>query len=174
MGSRRRKKASVTKTIQVSKVSSSRWKKKKGEGGWKMLSSPLLPILTILLQLLQQLRWRALPIPLRIILRPPPQILTRVLQRPLRLPPQLLVRLFRVRRQVQHVPGPPSDDFIGQVSAYGGAEGFDHVKDGAAFACAEVPGSDAGMVIAEVVEGDEVALGEVEDVDVVADGGAVG
>jgi len=45
--------------------------------------------------------------------------------------------------------------------------------DGAAFARAEVPGADAGVVGAEVGEGDGVPAREVEDVDVVADGGAV-
>ena len=47
------------------------------------------------------------------------------------------------------------------------------MEDGAPFARSEVPGTYAGMVIAEVIEGDEMALCEVEDVDVVADGGAV-
>lgn len=45
---------------------------------------------------------------------------------------------------------------------------------GAAFSGAEVPGAHAGVVITEVFEGNEVALGKVEDVDVVADGGAIG
>lgn len=53
------------------------------------------------------------------------------------------------------------------------AEGLDHVEDGAALPGAEVPGPDAGVLRAKVVEGDEVAFCEVEDVDVVADGGAV-
>lgn len=53
------------------------------------------------------------------------------------------------------------------------AEGFDHFEDGAALARSEVPRAGAGVVFAEVVEGDEVAAREVEDMDVVADGGAV-
>lgn len=47
------------------------------------------------------------------------------------------------------------------------------MENGASLARPEVPGAHAGLVVAEVVEGDEVALCEVEDVDVVADGGAV-
>lgn len=47
------------------------------------------------------------------------------------------------------------------------------MEHGAAFAGAEVPGAHARVVCAQVVEGFEVAVGEVEDVDVVADGGAV-
>ena len=44
----------------------------------------------------------------------------------------------------------------------------------AAFSRAEVPSTHARFVLAEVFERDEVALGEVEDVDVVADRSAVG
>lgn len=43
----------------------------------------------------------------------------------------------------------------------------------ATLSCSKIPGSDAGMVFPKVIESDEVALGEVEDVDVIADGGAV-
>ena len=50
---------------------------------------------------------------------------------------------------------------------------MNHVEDGRAFASAEVPGADARVVVAEVVESDEVASREVEDVNVVADWGAV-
>lgn len=52
-------------------------------------------------------------------------------------------------------------------------EGLDHVIDGAALAGAEVPGAHARVVGAKVIEGDQMAAREVEDVDVVADGGAV-
>ena len=45
---------------------------------------------------------------------------------------------------------------------------------GAAFPGAQVPGTHAGMVVTKVFEGDEVALSKVEDVDIVADRGAVG
>lgn len=48
------------------------------------------------------------------------------------------------------------------------------MEDRAAFSGAEVPGADAWVGFAEVLEGDEVALCQVEDVDVVPDGGAVG
>ena len=47
------------------------------------------------------------------------------------------------------------------------------MEDSATLSSSEVPGAHAGLVIAKVIEGDEVALCEVEDVDVVADGGAV-
>jgi hypothetical protein len=53
------------------------------------------------------------------------------------------------------------------------AECVDHLENGASAAGAQVPGSDAGLGFAEVVEGCEMAFGEVDDVDVVADCGAV-
>lgn len=137
------------------------------------LSYPLLSTLTILLQLLQQLLWRTLPIPLRVILRPPPQILTRILQCSLSFPSQLLIGSLRIRRQIQHVSSPPPHNLIWQLFPHGSTERLDHVENGASLARPEVPGAHAGLVVAEVVEGDEVALCEVEDVDVVADGGAV-
>jgi hypothetical protein len=62
---------------------------------------------------------------------------------------------------------------IREIAADGFAEGLDHFKDSGATAGAEVPGAHTGVVGAQVVEGFEVALGEVEDVDIIADGGAV-
>lgn len=99
-----------------------------------------------LFQLLQQLPWRSLPISLRIILRPPPQILTRLLQRPRRLPPQLAIRTGRIARQVEDIAIAPRSNFIGQVTTHGVTEGFDNFKDGAAVAGAEVPGAYARTV----------------------------
>ena len=125
------------------------------------------------LELLQQLRRGILSVSLGVILRPPPEILARVDQRALCLPAQLLVRARRVRGQVEHVAVAAGSDFVGQIAAHGGAEGLDHLEDRAALAGAQVPGAHAGAVCAQVVEGLEVAVGEVEDVDVVADGGAV-
>jgi hypothetical protein len=62
---------------------------------------------------------------------------------------------------------------LARVAADGGRKGLDHLVDGAALAGAQVPGADAGVLLAEVVKGGEVAVGEVEDVDVIADRGAV-
>ena len=52
-------------------------------------------------------------------------------------------------------------------------ESLDDVEDGATFACSEVPGTNARVVIAKVVECDEVTFCEVEDMYVVADGGTI-
>lgn len=52
-------------------------------------------------------------------------------------------------------------------------EGVDHLEDGAAAAGAEVPGSDSGLGVAEVVQCCEMTLGEIDDVDIVADCGTV-
>ena len=126
-----------------------------------------------LLQSLQQMLRRILPIPLRVVLRPPPQIITRILQRPLCLPPQLLVRLGRIRRQIKHVTCSTLDDLVREVAANTLREGFDHVEDGGPATGAKVPSIDAGLLLTKVVEGSKVALREVEDMDVVPDCGAV-
>lgn len=52
-------------------------------------------------------------------------------------------------------------------------ESLDDVENRATFSRPEVPSTDARVVIAEVVESDEMTLCEVENVYVVADGGAV-
>ena len=47
------------------------------------------------------------------------------------------------------------------------------MEDRATFACSKIPGTYARSVIAKVVESDKMALCKVENVDVVADGGAI-
>jgi hypothetical protein len=127
----------------------------------------------LFLQLIQQLSRRLLPVSLRVVLGPQPQILASLLEGALGLPAELLVGTGRVGSQIENVTGAAGSDLVGQVAADGLGKGADHLVDGAAAACAEVPGADAGVVGAEVVEGFEVAVCKVEDVDVVTDGGAV-
>lgn len=100
-------------------------------------------------------------------------MLTRILQRQLRLPPQLGIRASRIGREIKHVARAAVYDFVVKVAAYNGAEGLDHLEDGGAAAGTEVPGPHAGVGGTEVVEGCEMAVGEVDDVDVVADAGTV-
>lgn len=100
-------------------------------------------------------------------------MLTRILQRQLRFPPQLGIRASRVSREIKHVARAAVYDFVVQVAAHDGAKGLDHLEDGGAAAGTEVPSAHAGVGGAEVVEGCEVAVGEVDNVDVVADAGAV-
>lgn len=123
----------------------------------------------LFLQLRHQLRRRILPIPLRVILRPEPQIRARILQRPLRLPVEFLVGTRRVGGEVEHVAVATGRDFVGERLADGRGEGVDHLVDGAAAAGSQVPGAYARVLGAEVVEGFQVAVCEVEDVDVVSD-----
>lgn len=125
------------------------------------------------LQLLQQLSRRLLPITLRVILGPPPQIVTGINQRPLRNPSQLLIGTGRVAGQVQHVPVTAGRDFVWEIAANGVAKCLHHLEDGASLAGSEVPCADTGLLLAEVVEGLQVAGCKVEDVDVIADGGSV-
>lgn len=55
-------------------------------------------LLLVFRQFFEQLLWWLLPIALRIILCPPPQILTSFLQRQLSLPSQFLIRFGRIGR----------------------------------------------------------------------------
>ena len=125
------------------------------------------------LELLKELLGRVLPVALRVVLGPAPQVLARILERALGTPAELGVGAGGVGGEVEDVACAAGRDFVGQVAADGGREGLDHLVDGATLAGAQVPGADAGVVLAQVVEGGEVAVGEVEDVDVIADGSAV-
>lgn len=126
-----------------------------------------------LLQLLHQLGRRLLVVALRVVARPAPEILARLLEGALRLPAELLLGAGRVGGQIQDVAGAAGRDLVREIAAHRGGERADHLVDGAALAGTEVPGAHAGAVLEQVVEGLEVAVREVQDVDVVADGGAV-
>ena len=71
------------------------------------------------------------------------------------------------------VAGAPGRDLVGDVPADGGAERPDHLEHAGAPPGAEVPHV-APAHLGEPVERGQVAPGEVDDVDVVADAGAVG
>lgn len=138
-----------------------------------MRHAPFLLSANIRLGSSQQLRWRLLAVPLGIVVHPPPQILASLFHRQLRLPVQLLIGKRRVRRKVENITLSPGYDLVGKITANDLAEGLDDLEDGAAAAGAQIPSLDAWLVLAEVVEGDKVALGEVENVDVVTNGGSV-
>lgn len=127
----------------------------------------------LLLQLSQQLRRWLLTVALGVVLSPAPEILAGLLEGMLGGPAELGVGAGGVGSQVQDVTSAARGDFVGEVAADGSGEGLDHLVDGAALAGAQVPGAHAGVVLAQVVQGLEVAVCQVEDVDVVADGGAV-
>lgn len=126
-----------------------------------------------LLDGVEQSLGRLLAVALRVVLGPLPQVLARLLECLLGLPVELRVGARRVGRQVEHITGAASDHLVRQVAADGVAESLDHVEDGAALAGAQVEGGDAGLLLAQVVQRDQVAAREVLDVDVVTDGGAV-
>lgn len=114
-----------------------------------------------------------MPVTLGVVLSPAPEILAGLLEGTLGLPAQLAVGAGGVGSEVEDVTCTARGDFVGHVSADGLGESTDHLVDGAAAAGAEVPGAHAGVVGAEVVEGLEVAVCQVKNVDVVADGGTV-
>jgi hypothetical protein len=117
-------------------------------------------------------RW-LLAVALRVVADPAPEILACLLHGELGLPVELRVGQGRVSSEIQDVTVTAGVDDIGEITADSGAEGLDHLEDGGATARAQVPGLNTGFLLTKVVEGDKVALGEIQDVDVVSDSGAV-
>lgn len=122
---------------------------------------------------IKQLRGRLLPITLGVVLDPAPEVVASLLHGKLRLPVELLVSQGGVGGKVKDITLSSGVNLVGEVTADDLAECLDDLKDGAATAGTQVPCLDAGLVLAEVVEGDEVTTGKIDNVDVVADGGAV-
>jgi len=110
---------------------------------------------------------------LRVVLGPAPQILASILESELCTPAKLGVGTGGVGGEVEDVTCAAGSDLVRQITTNSSGERLDHLVDGAALAGAQVPGADTGVVLAEVVERREVAVGEIENVDVIADGGAV-
>lgn len=127
----------------------------------------------LLLQLSQQLRRGLLAVALGVVLGPEPEILAGLLEGTLGGPAELFGGTGSVGSQVENVTGTAGSNLVREVATDGGAEGADHLVDGAALAGTQVPGADTGVVGAEVVQSLQVAVGQVENVDVVTDGGAV-
>jgi hypothetical protein len=122
---------------------------------------------------LQQLSGRILSVTLGVVLDPSPEVFTSLLHGELSLPVELLVSQGGVGSKIKHVSLSSGADLVGKITANNLAECLDNLKDGAATTGTKVPCLDAGLVLPQVVEGDKVAAGEVDNVDVVADGCAV-
>lgn len=129
--------------------------------------------INLFLQVSQQLGRRLLTISLRVVPGPEPEILASLLECMLGLPAEFGVGAGRVRSEVEDIASATRSNLVSELAADGGREGIDHLVDGAALAGTQVPGTHTGVVSAQVVEGFQVALGQVEDVDVVADSGSV-
>lgn len=126
-----------------------------------------------LLESLEQLLRRILAIAPRIVANPLPQISASILKRELSLPFQLRICSRRVGCEIQHITSSSANNLILQIVSDNVLECVDHLKDGAAAARSKVPGSDAGILFSEVVQGGQMALCEVDDVDVVSYRGPV-
>jgi hypothetical protein len=131
------------------------------------------PRLRALLERGHHLGGRVLSVALGVIGHPAPQVLAGVLHCQLRLPVQLLVCARGVRRQVENITLSPRHHIVGQVTAHNLAKGLDHLEDRAAPTRSQVPRLNAGLVLAQVVQSNQVALGKINNVNVVADGSAV-
>ena len=62
---------------------------------------------------------------------------------------------------------------VREIATHDGRERLNHFEDSGALSGTEVPGFDTGLVLAEVLECNFVALCEIENVDVIADCGSV-
>lgn len=78
-----------------------------------------------------------------------------------------------VGSEVEDITSATGSNLVGLVLSDGGGERADHLVDGAALSGTQVPGADTGAVGAEVFQGLEVAVCEIQDVNVIADGGTV-
>jgi hypothetical protein len=114
-----------------------------------------------------------LPVSLRVVLGPAPKILASIFKRALGTPAELSVGAGSIGSKVENITSTARSDLVGKVAADGGGEGLDHLVDGAAPASTQVPCADTRVVLAEVIKSREVAVRQVEDVNVVADSSAV-
>ena len=107
----------------------------------------------------QQLRGRLLAVALRVVADPAPQVIASLLHGQLGLPLKLLVGQSRVGSQVKDIALAATYDFIWQIAADDFAESLDDLKNSAATSRAQVPGLDSRLLLAKVVEGNQVAAG---------------
>ena len=121
----------------------------------------------------EELRWWFLTVALRVVVDPSPQVLAGLLHGQLRLPVELLVGQRRVCREIEHIALSAAFHLVLQITTDDLAEGIDNLVDGASTARSQIPCLYARLLFAEVIEGEQVTLGKVDDVDVIADGGAI-
>jgi hypothetical protein len=118
------------------------------------------------------LRW-LLIITFRVIGGPLPEVGAGVFQGELGLPAELFVCKCRIGSKIENIARSAVDDLIRQLLAARLVESLDHIKDGGASASTQVPCLDARVVFTKVVEGDKMALSQVENVDVVTNSCAI-
>lgn len=127
----------------------------------------------LLLELSEQLSRGLLAVTLGVVLSPEPEILASLLEGTLSLPSELSVSAGGVGSEIEDIASTTGGNLVRLVLSDGGGEGADHLVDGAALSGTQVPGADTGVVGAEVFQGLEVAVCEIQNVDVIADGGSV-
>lgn len=110
---------------------------------------------------------------LRIVLSPAPEIFARLLERTLGFPAKLLQGPSRVGSEIEHVTGTTRGNFVRKLAADGFGESVDHFVDSAPTASTQVPGAHAGVVGAKIVQGQQMTVSQVENVNVIADSSAV-
>jgi hypothetical protein len=129
--------------------------------------------LASVLESFEQLLRRILTIALRVIADPFPQVGASILKSEFRLPVQLLICTGWVGCQIKHIACTSSNNFILELMADNFAERIDHLKDSAATSRPQIPSSNARLLLSEVVKSSEMTFGEIDHVDIIADGCAV-
>lgn len=127
----------------------------------------------LLLQLSQQLGRRLLTVTLGVVLGPEPEILTSILKSASGGPAKLVGSTVGIGSQVKDITITTGSNLVSKVTTDSSGESLDHLVDGRALTSTQVPGTNTGVVGAQVVEGLQVTISQVENVDVVTDGSAV-
>jgi hypothetical protein len=100
-----------------------------------------------------------LAVPLGVIAHPPPKVFACILEGELGLPAQFCVGAGRIGSQIQHITCSSAYDLIVEGAPDNLAESVDHLKHSAATSRAQIPGSNSGSFLTEVIEGREMASG---------------
>lgn len=98
------------------------------------------------LQFFDKFLGRILSVPLRVVLRPPPEISAHRLKGLMRCPSELLVRSSRVGCEIEHITSPTTNNLVRQIAAHSFGEVFDHLEDSGAPASAQIPSTNSGVL----------------------------
>ena len=108
-----------------------------------------------------------------VVLLPIPAVGTHLLDAVLSHPAQLILGLGGVGIALGDIAGTAGIDHIGELLAAGLLKGMDDIQHAVAVAGAQVADEQAAVGL-QLLDGADMAAGQVHDMDVVADAGAVG
>mmetsp|Transcript_1668 Transcript_1668/g.3673 ORF Transcript_1668/g.3673 Transcript_1668/m.3673 type:complete len:392 (-) Transcript_1668:222-1397(-) len=115
-----------------------------------------------------------LPVPHRIRALPPPRVLAHLPRAQPGVPPQQLPRLLRISVQLRHVPRSPVNHLVRHRLPRGLSHSLHQLEDRDPLPRAEVDGLASHVVRVQLVQGGDVAFGQVDDMYVIPHAGPVG